>query len=50
MFRGAGCALRRFVLEWYFVNWIMSRVYSFGSHIHCFFLLLLLFAFRWSDG
>ena len=28
----------------------ISRIYLFGSHVHCFFLLLLLFAFRSSNG
>ena len=42
--RGALRGLSRFVMEEYLIGWIVlvSRVSLFGSHIHCFLLLLLL--------
>ena len=48
--RGAWRALRRLVIERYLIGWIVciSRVFLFGSHIHC--SLLLLPAFKYSNG
>ena len=45
VFRGAWCALKRFVIEEYLMGWIVctSRVFLFGSHIQCFLLLRLAF-------
>ena len=50
--RGAWCALNRFVIEGYLVGWFVSisRTRFFDSHVNCFLLLLLLFAFRSSNG
>ena len=52
MIRGARRALDRSVIEWYLIGWLVSisRIFLFDSHIHCFLLLLLLFAFRSSNG
>ena len=48
--QGAWGALRGFVFEGYLIGWVVciSRVFFFGSNIDCFLLLLL--AFRWSNG
>ena len=48
MVRDARGALSRFVIEGYLIRRIVfiSRVFLFDSNIHCFLLLLLLFAFR----
>ena len=50
--RVARRALSRFVIEGYLIAWFVfiSGVLLFDSHIHCFLLLLLLFAFRSSNG
>ena len=46
--RGAPRALNRSVIEGHPMGWLVciSRIFLFDSHIHCFLLLLLLFAFR----
>ena len=43
---------RRSRSKWYVIEWLVliSRVFLFKSHIHCFLLLLLLFAFMSSHG
>ena len=48
MIRGARRAISRLVIDGYRIGWfvIISRVFLFDSHIHCFLLLLILFAFR----
>ena len=45
-------ALNRFVIEGHLSGWFLSipRIYLFESHVHCFLLLLLLFAFGSSNG
>ena len=51
MIRGTGRALNKFVIEGYLIGWFVSisRVFLSDSHIHCFLLLLLLFACRSSN-
>ena len=41
MLKGAWCALRRFLIEGYLIEWIMfiARVLLFGYNIHCSVLL-----------
>ena len=44
MLKGAWCALRRFLIEGYLIEWIMfiARVLLFGYNIHCSVLLFFL--------
>ena len=52
MVRGAWRALSSFVIEGYLIGSIVfiSRVFLFDSHVHCSLFLLLVFAFRSSNG
>ena len=52
MIRGTGRALNKFVIRGNLIGWFVSisRVFLFDCHIHCFLLLLLLFACRSSNG